>query len=272
MKKKQINSENKRMYTIFGVLALIIILIIIGVISKNVKSTNIAKKVESLLNSSEAKAIYIMRDGCTYCELNESNMNSIVKEYNFEYYNIDTNDLSEKDLNKIISTLKIDETNFGTPYLVAVKDGEVIGSLNGMKSYKVLFDFLKENELIDKDSKLYLNYPTLSEYKKLIKSGEKEVFILATSTCKFCLAEHPVLIDIAKETGAKINYLYLDYMFNSQEEYDEFMSSLKWFEDNTDWGTPTTLIVKNKEVRNYLSGYREKDEVISYYKENGIIK
>ena len=95
---------------------------------------------------------------------------------------------------------------------------------------------------------------------------------MATSTCKFCLAEHPVLIDIAKETGAKINYLYLDYMFNSQEEYDEFMSSLKWFEDNTDWGTPTTLIVKNKEVRNYLSGYREKDEVISYYKENGIIK
>ena len=41
----------------------------------------------------------------------------------FEYYNIDTNDLNEKDLNKIISTLKIDETNFGTPYLVAVKDG-----------------------------------------------------------------------------------------------------------------------------------------------------
>lgn len=272
MKKKQINSENKRMYTIFGVLALIILLIIIGLVYRNVKSANIVKEVQSLLNSAEVKAIYIMRDGCTYCELNESNINSIVKEYNFEYYNIDTNDLVEKDLNKIISTLKIDSTNFGTPYLVAVKDGEVISSLNGMKSYKVLFDFLKENKLIASDAKLYLNYPTLSEYKKLIKSGEKEVFILATSTCKYCLAEHPVLIDIAKETGAKINYLYLDYMFNSQEEYDEFMSSLKWFEENTDWGTPTTLIVKNKEVRNYLSGYREKDEVISYYRENGIIK
>ena len=272
MKKKQINSENKRMYTVFGVLVAIVLLIIVGAISKNTKSANIAKEVENLLNSNEAQAIYIMRDGCTYCELNESNINSIVKEYNFKYYNIDTNDLNEADLNKIISTLKINPDNFGTPYLVVVKNGEVVGSLNGMKSYKVLFDFLKENKLIASDAKLYLNYPTLSEYKKLIKSDEKQVFILATSTCKFCLAEHPVLIDVAKETGAKINYLYLDYMFTSQEEYDEFMSSLKWFEDNTDWGTPTTLIVKNKEVKNYLSGYRDKNEIISYYTENGIIK
>ena len=272
MAKINITNENKRMYTLFGVIALIILLIIIGLVYRNVKSANIVKDVEDLLNSSEAKAIYIMRTGCTYCGLNESNINSIVKEYNFEYYNIDTNDLTDKDLNKIISILKIDGENFGTPYLTVVKDGDVVDSLNGMKSYKVLFDFLKENKLISNDSKLYLNYPTLSEYKKLIKSGEKNVFILASSTCKYCLAEHPVLIDIAKETGAKINFLYLDYMFTSQEEYDEFMTSLKWFEEHSDFGTPTTLIVKNSEVRNYLDGYREKEEIIDYYKDNGIIK
>ena len=272
MKKKKINSENKRMYTLFGVIAAVALLAVVGVICRNTKSANIVKKVEELLNSNEAKAIYIMRTGCTYCELNESNMNSVVKEYNFEYYNIDTNDLVEKDLNKVITLLGIDGNNFGTPYLTAVKEGKVLGNLNGLKSYKTLFDFLKENKLISEDSKLYLNYPTLSEYKKLIKSDEKQVFILATSSCQYCLAEHPELIEVAKETGAKINFLYLDYMFTSQEEYDEFMSSLKWFEENTNWGTPTTLIVKNKEVRNYLSGYREKDEIIAYYKENGIIK
>ena len=272
MKKKQVNSENKRMYTLVGVIAGIILLIVLGIVCRNNASANIVKKVETLLNSSEAKAIYIMRTGCTYCELNESNMKSVVDEYNFDYYNIDTNDLTEKDLNKIVTMLEIDGENFGTPYLTAVKEGKILGSLNGLKSYKVLFDFLKENKLISDDSKLYLNYPTLKEYKNLIKSGEKEVFILASSTCRYCLAEHPVLIEIAKETGAKINFLYLDYMFTSQEEYDEFMDSLKWFEEHSDFGTPTTLIVKNSEVRNYLDGYREKEEIIDYYKDNGIIK
>ena len=272
MEKKQVNSENKRMYTLFGVLVAIVLLIIACVNGKNIKSANIVKEVEALLNGSEAKAIYIMRDGCTYCNLNVNNMKSLVDEYSFDYYNVDTDDLTEKDMNKIISILEIDEANFGTPYLTVVKEGKVLNSLNGLKSYKVLFNFIKDYKLISEDSKLYLNYPTLSEYKELIKSGKKEVFILATSSCQYCLAEHPVLIDVAKETGAKINYLILDYMFTSQEEYDEFMSSLDWFEENTNWGTPTTLIIKNKEVRSYLSGFREKEEIISYYKENGIIK
>ncbi len=66
--------------------------------------------------------------------------------------------------------------------------------------------------------------------------------------------------------------MYLDRAILSQEEYDKFMGSMTWFNDNSDFGTPTTLIVKNKEVVSELSGYRTKDEMISFLKDNGIIK
>lgn len=268
---KKMNEESKRGYILIVIVLAIVISIIVSVILTVAKSASIIKEVEGVMASNEAKAIYIMRDDCQYCELNKSNMESMKNEYSFEYYNVNTNNLTKKDFNKLLEMLEIN-TQFGTPYLAVVKDGKMQDSLSGLKKYDVLFKFLKDNKLIAAESKLYLNYPTYSEYKKLIASGEKQVFVLAQSTCSYCLAEHPVLIEIAKETGAKINYLYLDYMFNSEEEYNGFMASLDWYKANSNFGTPTTLIVKNSTVRSYLSGYRAKDELIEFYRENGIIK
>ncbi len=267
---KKIKEENKRGLTLLICLGVIILLLVTVIIVDHAKSAKIIKRVEELVNGTEVSAIYLMRDDCKYCTLNKSNMESVVNEYGFEYYNVNTNNLSKSDLNKLLTILNLD--GLSTPYLLVVGNGEVKDSLSGIRSYDMLFNFLKTNKLITEDAKLYLNYPTYKEYKKLIKASERQVFVLATSTCQFCLAEHPVLIEIAKETGAKINYLYLDYMFESQEEYDEFMTSLDWFSENTNWGTPTTLIVKESKVKTSLAGYRPIEEVKAFYKENNIIK
>ena len=263
--------ESKRLLIMLGIIVLVIVGIVVISIFGKTKSKKIISTVQELKNVTDVSAVYIMRDDCQYCELNKSNM-ELMKEYGFEPYSVNTNELTENDLNDLISTLDIDPNNFGTPRLVVVGNGTVIDTLPSLPNFENLFKFVKENKLISDDSKLYLNYIGYSEYKKLIKSETNEVIVLATSSCKFCQAEHPILNEIAKETGAKINYMYLDYAFTSQEEYDGFMSSMDWFKDNSEFGTPTTLIVKNKKVVSELSGYRTKDEVVSFYKDNGIIK
>ena len=270
--KEKVNVENKRIYILLAIIVGIILAVIISLIYGTTKSASIVSKLEKVMASSENKAVYLMRESCGYCELNKSNMNSVSKEYNFEYYNIDTDNLTKEDYDKVLSMLNLDKANFGTPTLVTVKNNEVVSNFSGLRTYPMLVDYLKENQLIKEDSKLYLNYVTLDEYKDLFNSDTPEVVVLATSYCKFCLAEHPVLIDVAQQTGAKINYIYLDYLFESQEQYDEFLSSLSWFSENSNFGTPTTLIIKNNEVLDALSGYREKQDIIDFYRKNGIIE
>lgn len=272
MKEKTKNIENKRIYILLGVTVGIIIAVILSMVYGKTRSAKLVEGLEKLMASNEPKAVYLMRETCTYCELNKSNMNSIVKEYNFDYYNIDTDNLTKDDYDKVLTMLDIDKANFGTPTLVTVQNNEVVSNFSGLRTYPMLFNYLKENKLIKEDTNLYLNYVTLDTYKDLFNSDKPEVIVLATSYCKFCLAEHPVLIDVAKETNAKINYVYLDYLFENQEQYDEFMGSLSWFSENTNWGTPTTLIVKNNEVIDVLNGYREKKDIIDFYKKNGIIE
>ena len=267
--------ESKRLIVILGIIVLVIVGIVVLSMLAKTKSKNIVLKVQELKSSADISAVYIMRDDCQYCELNKSNM-ELIKGYGFEPYVVNTNELTENDLNDLMSTLDIDPNNFGTPRLVVVGNNNVVDTLSGLSTFNGLFNFVKDNKLISSDSKLYLNYIDYSGYKKLIKSESNEVIVLATSSCKLCLAEHSILNEIAKETGAKINYMYLDYAITSPEEYDGFMSSMDWFNDNSEFVTsinePITLVVKNKKVVLELSGYRDKDEVISFYKDNGIIK
>lgn len=263
--------ESKRLLIALGVILFVIIGVVVISIFGKTRSKSIISKVQELKNGASISAVYIMRDDCKYCELNKSNI-ELIKGYGFKPYSVNTNELTEEDLTELMTILNINPDNFGTPYLALVGEEKVVDKLSGLTTFKDLFDFAKKYELIPSDSKLNLNYIGYSEFRKLIKSDTNEVIILATSSCQYCQAEHPILNEIAKETGAKINYMYLDYAFSSQEEYDSFMNSLDWLKENSDFGTPTTLIVNSKKVVAELSGYRSKDEVISFYKDNGIIK
>lgn len=271
MKKEIIKIENKRIIWLAAIVGLLIAITIFGNLGSVSKSASIIADVENLMQSENPQAIYIMRETCTYCELNKTNIESMVNEYGFNYYNVDTTNLSTTDYDKLLRILNISSNDFGTPYLAVVKKGEVKGRLNGLTSYDELFKFLKDNSLIDKKAKTYLNYISYSDYKKVIKSKTNEVIVLATSSCKYCLAEQPVLIDLAKETGAKINYFYLDKNLTSEDVYNEFMNSLTWFSENTKWGTPTTLIVRDGKVVKYLEGYRDLNALKEFYRENEII-
>lgn|SRR5574344_915124 len=272
--KKTTRIENKRMVVVFGVILLLVLMVIIANVCSRISSSKVVEAVENALGSTEPQMVYIMKDGCSYCELNEPNMQSLKDEYNVDYLEIDTSKLTTKDTNKILSLLNVDTDDFGTPYLTVVQNNEVLGNLNGVQSYNGMFKFLQEKGIIAKDEKLAINYIGYSDYKKLIKSDKNQIIVLTSSTCHYCLGERPILDEIAKEYNITINWMYMDYAFtsgNEESEYTEFQSSLQWFTDNSDWGTPTTLIVKKGTVVSSLTGYREKDELIKFYQQNGFI-
>ena len=136
------------------------------------------------------------------------------------------------------------------------------------------FSTLQKNGIIAKDAKLVLNYIDYAQYKKVIKSSTPQIIVLGSSTCHFCLELRPILDEVVKETGVKVNWLYLDSAFTSGEEdseYNEFLTSLSWFKENENFGTPTTLLVKNGEVQSALSGYREKEDILKFLEQNKLI-
>lgn len=271
---KEKSTESKRLGIILGFVGILILILIISTIISIKNSAKIVEKVQEILSGETTSMIYLVRDGCGYCTLNESNMDSMKKEYNIEYYEVDTSNLTSKDLTKILNLLEIDASDFGTPHTTIVKNNKVLDQINGVVSYNSLFSTLQKNGIIAKDAKLVLNYIDYAQYKKVIKSSTPQIIVLGSSTCHFCLELRPILDEVVKETGVKVNWLYLDSAFTSGKEdgeYNEFLTSLSWFEENENFGTPTTLLVKNGEVQSALSGYREKEDILKFLKQNKLI-
>ena len=55
------------------------------------------------------------------------------------------------------------------------------------------------------------------------------------------------------------------------DDVNNILSSLSYFEENTGWGTPLTLAIKDKKVITELSGYTDDTTSIeNLYKELGL--
>lgn len=266
-------TENTRLAILVGFIAILVLVGVVSAFITNAKINETMQNVRDAISSETPKAIYIEKTGCSYCELNETNINGMKDNYNAEFIEINLSDLNDKNMGELKSLLKLEELS--TPTLVIVGNGEVKETSIGLSTYNGLFKLLQKHSLINADKKLILNYIDYNNYKNLIKSKEPQVIVLAASTCHYCLSEHPILEKISTEKKLKINYMYLDENFGTKDDeknYTEFKKSLSWFSENSNWGTPTTLIVKDGKVVNALSGYHSYEDVTKFFTENGLIK
>lgn len=269
---KPMSTETKRLLIVLGFVASLIIFTIIYATATYQTSAQIAKKVANLKKSNKVELVYLVKEGCQYCQINESNMKQMKDEFGIDYFEVDVAALGASDRDSVINTLELDPDNVSTPTLALVGNGQVLEVIKGVQAYNVLFGTLQQYGVIDESKNLNLNYIDYSGYKGILKSNEPHIVVLTSTTCTFCIAERPILDSIAATYGININWLYLNMAFSSQEEYDEFNSSLAWFEENPEWGTPTTLVIQNGQVISALSGYRTSDDIIAFYKQNGFIK
>ena len=118
------NTENKRTYMLLAFVVAFIIFMVLVFILGETKSSKILKDVKEYINSSKPKAVYLMKDDCGYCEKNKGNIESLEKEYGYKYFEVNTNDLTKKDSDELLSILNINSDDFGTPYLVVTREGK----------------------------------------------------------------------------------------------------------------------------------------------------
>lgn len=258
-------NENKKLIVVLGVIAAIIAIIITASIVDGSKNEKLYDEFRTAFESSENSLIYIGRPTCGYCNLLNPSILDMKERYNFDYVYVNTDELSSKYLNKILSDLDI--TSLGTPYLAVVSNGEVVARQTEYKDYDETFKFLQTNGIISSDSKLLLNYIGIDEYKKLVSGKENSIIVVGQSTCTYCVSAKVILNDIVASNGTEINYLNVTYLDDDAKK--EFISSFDYFSGS--WGTPLTLIVKDGKIVDKLEQMVSKDEYISFFEKYGVL-
>lgn len=260
------NKEFKRLYITLGAIALVVLGIVVLIFSSSKKSENFYNEFIKDFQSGENKLIYIGRPTCAYCNLLSPNLEEMAERYNFEYLYVNIDEISTQVVSQILSDMGL--TSVGTPYLAVVSKGKVVDTQNGFTDYDKTFEFLQENKIIDEEAMLLLDYIDYEEYTDLIKEDKLNVVVVGQSTCQYCIRAKLILNQIVEEKEIDINYFNVSYL--EEKDVEGFESSLDIFK--SEWGTPTTLIVRNGKVVASLTSLVSKTEYINFFKANGVIE
>lgn len=277
-------SKEKQKTIIFTViLAIILVVLVVAFITNNFKKVEGTKESREILetfneyfNSKERKVIYYASSDCSYCKLQTPILETIAKDYDMDYYYIDSSKLGETQRDEILEKLEIAHK---TPTTVIVENGEIIDTIIGYTDGFDYVEFFKEAELLPSDavysSEKNLTYINYSEYEELISSG-LHIIVIGQTSCSHCIAIKPALSTVAGDYNLTINYINLTKL--SDEEASKLSDSLKTIEYNDpdfledgSFGTPLTLIVENGKVKRYISGERSISQLIREFKKAGLI-
>lgn len=105
-----------------------------------------------------------------------------------------------------------------------------------------------------------------SDYDTSIKNGEGQLIIIERTGCAYCEKYMPIAEEVAKEKNIPIRYM--DIAEISEDELTSLTTSNSYFKKNTEWGTPTTLLMNGSDVIDSISGYVEKDKLNEFIDKN----
>ncbi len=268
--------NEKKKIVVFFIGLLLVIGLIVGVSISESKKAN--QKLESYLNLVDKKTtqvIFLGRPTCSYCVQFTPVIEALSKDYSFKYEYINTDDISSSGLSKLLDKLGIDESEFGTPYLVIAKDGKILAEQSGYLDREPLFNFLKENSVIGSDQEYKSEYSHLTNinytnYQELLASNEKSIVVLGQTGCGYCTQTKPVLDELAEKYGIVINYLNMTDL--SEEDSSNLFNSTTYLKELESLGTPLTMVIENGEVVDHIDGYNEASAFESVFRKQGLIK
>ena len=261
-------NEKKKGIIVLAVLLLFVVLVVALIIIDNVNSKKELDKFMKYYNSQETTLVMLGKEGCSYCEAFQPELDFMAEQYNFKYEYIAMDKLNSSDYKKLLDIIEVSSSDFGTPYTVVVENGKKIDSLAGAVEESELLDFLKKYNFVGKDAKLLINYIDYNKYDELLKSSTKQIIGIGKTTCIYSKMSKPVLNRIIKQYGITINYLNLDSL--KEEQLNSLYNSLEFF-TTEEWGTPTFLIVENGKLVDYISGLQTDSKFVSIFKEYGLI-
>jgi len=272
---KKNNPEKVKFIYLGTFLALFIAFIVL--LSINVKDTNSAVSTKMIADyqvamaSSEATILYLGRTTCSYCQLLNELLTEFEEKYDLKYTYIDSEKVSTNDFSKILSDLKISAETFGTPYLVAVKNGVVVESLIGYNGEEATLDFFKKYGNIPTTATVAMNYVDYLEFKTIMASPKNEIMVIGATSCSYCQKARPIFNEIIDENDIVINYININ-LISTESDYNLLIAMLNAKYGSGTWGTPITLIVKNNVIVDSPQGLTTKDKYEALFIKNGIME
>jgi len=106
-------------------------------------------RIEEITNTSDRVLLYLGRPSCSYCDALNHVFYEIQDEKDFSYVYINTSNIDEEELSKILEFGKIDENEFGTPTLIVTENGKAIDSQIGYMEKEEAIKFLEKNKIFD---------------------------------------------------------------------------------------------------------------------------
>ncbi len=127
----------------------------------------------------------------------------------------------------------------------------------------------KESEAISEDEREELEEINVSKYLKLMKADEPSVIYIMRTGCSWCALEDPIIEHIKYQHSDAPIYR-LDIANFEDDDSSKFAESDDMF-SGSDWGTPTTIVVKGGKIVDSVSGAGTGDALLELFKNNGII-
>lgn len=273
--------NHKKTFKVLLVDFLIALILVIGVLltlnysnkksNKKIENSNEIKEFNRYFKSDNIKIVYLASGSDAYTSLQSPILESVANDYNLDYIFIDKDNLSNDEKKYINNKLDIKDK---TPVIAVVKNNEVIDTNVGFIDGTKLVEFFIENSVLEKDSKYnaeknltIINY---DKFNELYNGNESFIIVLGQTTCSHCIATKPVLSYVAGKNNITINYIDLTNL--TETEYNSLSQAVKDAGYTDEIGTPLTLVIKNKNIVDSISGEATPAKFTKLFEDTGIIK
>lgn len=240
-------------------------------------STDVLKEFYKEFDSEDLNVIFFARSTCGYCNLEKPILKQIAKDYDIDYYDIDTDKISTTETSEIMSALNIEGY---TPTTVIVKEGNIVATQQGYLDGQDYVDFFSKNGILKENSKYKpeenLKRVNYSEFKSKAKEKDYNLLLLDTSACSACIEVRSMLSDMAKKYKIEVNYLsgisQTDANTLINTDLKEWGYSDETYKKESTVNVPLLLVTKDNKIVDYVLESTEESDYTKVLKKYKFIK
>ena len=97
-----------------------------------------------LYNAEEKSIVLLSRPTCHYCQIATPIIENIIYEKNVKINYINTDDLSDEDNSKLLSSDEYLKSGYGTPLILVVGNSKIIDKIEGLTTKSNYMEFFDE--------------------------------------------------------------------------------------------------------------------------------
>lgn len=125
---------------------------------------------------------------------------------------------------------------------------------------------------VDSTGDVELSEIGMNEFTTLLNDESASIIYLAREGCTYCRQQKPIVKQLIAEHNLTFNYLDTDKLTEENMMSIFALDTELFGEDGKNFGTPTTLVVKEGKIVDSVVGLTQKADFELFLKNNGLIK